>query len=252
MSRFDLGGRRAIVTGSGSGIGAAVAAGLVQAGADLVGLDKLLPSPGQGGAAASATYPSLACDVAEEPSVLEAFELARSILGGAPDVVVNVAGIGSTRTVAEETVERWDDVLAVNARGTFLVAREAVRGMVAAGEGGVIVNVASVAGQVGLRNRAAYCASKGAVIALSRAMAVDHAATGIRVNCVCPGTIRTPWVERLVNDAGESIDDLAARQLLGRLGEADEVADLIVYLASDSAAFATGAAFVLDGGLTAV
>jgi NAD(P)-dependent dehydrogenase (short-subunit alcohol dehydrogenase family) len=116
---------------------------------------------------------------------------------------------------------------------------------------GSILNVASVAGLVGLRNRAAHCASKGAVIALTRALAVDHVAAGLRVNCVCPGTIDTPWVRRLVQESGESLDALRARQPMGRLGTADEVAAAALHLAGNDSAFATGAIFALDGGLTA-
>jgi NAD(P)-dependent dehydrogenase (short-subunit alcohol dehydrogenase family) len=117
--------------------------------------------------------------------------------------------------------------------------------------GGSIVNVASVGGVVALRNRAAYCASKGAVIALTRAVAVDHVADGVRVNAVCPGTVDTPWVRRLVEEVGESLDALRARQLMGRLGTPQEVAAAVLYLASDDAAFVTGTAFVIDGGLSA-
>jgi NAD(P)-dependent dehydrogenase (short-subunit alcohol dehydrogenase family) len=115
--------------------------------------------------------------------------------------------------------------------------------------GGSIVNVASVAALVGLRNRAAYCASKGAVVALTRALAVDHVAENIRVNAVCPGTVDTPWVHRLVDDVGESIDALAARQLMSRLGTPEEIADAIVYLAF--AEFVTGSVLTIDGGLSA-
>lgn len=106
-----------------------------------------------------------------------------------------------------------------------------------------------MAGLVGLKNRAAYSASKGAVIALTRALAIDHVGDGIRVNAVCPGTIDTAWVRRLVDDAGESLDALRARQPMGRLGTAEEVADAVVYLAS--AAFVTGTILTVDGGLTA-
>jgi NAD(P)-dependent dehydrogenase (short-subunit alcohol dehydrogenase family) len=111
--------------------------------------------------------------------------------------------------------------------------------------------MASVAGVVGLRNRAAYCASKGAVIALTRALAVDHVGDGVRVNCVCPGTVDSPWVRRLVEDVGESIDQLTARQPMGRLGTPEEIARSIAYLASDDTAFMTGSALVIDGGLSA-
>ena len=114
--------------------------------------------------------------------------------------------------------------------------------------GAAIVNVASVAGMVGLPGRAAYGASKGAVIAFTRALAIDHVKDGIRVNCVCPGTIDTPWIDRVVDELGESRDGLVARQPLGRLGTADEIA---AYLASDRSRFTTGSQLVVDGGMTA-
>ena len=163
-------------------------------------------------------------------------------------MLVNVAGIGSTTNAPDTPLDVWEDVFAVNARGTFLCCKHAIPGMVARG-GGSIVNIASVAALVGLRNRAAYCASKGAVIALTRALAVDHVADGIRVNAVCPGTVDSPWVRRLVEDAGESLDALRARQPMGRLGTPEEIADAVAYLAA--AEFVTGSVLVIDGGLTA-
>jgi NAD(P)-dependent dehydrogenase (short-subunit alcohol dehydrogenase family) len=114
---------------------------------------------------------------------------------------------------------------------------------------GAIVNIASVAALVGFRNRAAYCASKGAVVALTRALAVDHVADNIRVNAVCPGTVDTPWVQRLVEQAGESLEALRARQPMGRLGTPEEIADAVVYLAT--AEFVTGTILTIDGGITA-
>jgi 2-keto-3-deoxy-L-fuconate dehydrogenase len=164
------------------------------------------------------------------------------------DVLVNCAGIGSTTNAPETTLEVWENVFAVNARGTFLCCKYAIPGMAARG-GGSIVNMASVAGLVGLRNRAAYCASKGAVISLTRALAVDHVADGIRVNAVAPGTVDSPWVRRLVEDVGESLDTLRARQPMGRLGTPEEIADAVAYLAA--AEFVTGSVLVIDGGLTA-
>jgi 2-keto-3-deoxy-L-fuconate dehydrogenase len=235
-------GRRALVTGAGSGIGAAVARGLHAEGADVV-LADLRGEPvaaiaGELGERAAAA----ALDVRDEGAVRD---VARDV-----DVLVNSAGIGSTTTAPETPLAVWEDVFAVNARGTFLCCKHAIPGMVERG-GGSIVNVASVGGVVALRNRAAYCASKGAVIALTRAVAVDHVADGVRVNAVCPGTVDTPWVRRLVEEVGESLDALRARQLMGRLGTPEEVAAAVLYLASDDAAFVTGTAFVIDGGLSA-
>jgi 2-keto-3-deoxy-L-fuconate dehydrogenase len=226
MTRFT--GKRALVTGAGSGIGAAVARLLADEGAEVV--------------AADLAGTDVQIDVRDEAQVAA---VAHDV-----DVLVNVAGIGSTTSAPETPLEVWEDVFAVNARGTFLCCKHAIPGMAERGRGS-IVNIASVAALVGLRNRAAYCASKGAVVALTRALAVDHVADGIRVNAVCPGTVDSPWVRRLVEDAGESLDDLRARQPMGRLGLPEEIADAVAYLASDAAAFVTGTTLVIDGGMTA-
>jgi NAD(P)-dependent dehydrogenase (short-subunit alcohol dehydrogenase family) len=182
--------------------------------------------------------------------VLAAVEAADAALGRELDILVNVAGIGSTTTAVETTLNVWENVFGVNSRGTFLCCREALTRMRRA-RGGSIVNVASIAGIVGLRNRAAYCASKGAVVALTRALALDHVSEGIRINCVCPGTVDSPWVHRLLDEAGEDLAALVARQPMGRLATPDEIAKAIVYLASDDASFVTGSALIIDGGLTA-
>ena len=235
-------GKRALVTGAGSGIGEAVARGLHAEGAEVVLADV------RGDAARAVAVElgdgatGVALDVRDEGAVRAAV--------GDLDVLANVAGIGSTTPAPQTELEVWEDVFAVNARGTFLCSKHAIPGMVARG-GGSIVNMGSVAALVGLRNRAAYCASKGAVVALTRALAVDHVGDGVRVNAVCPGTVDSPWVRRLVDDVGESLDDLRARQPMGRLGNPPEIAEAVLYLASDDAAFVTGTAFVIDGGLTA-
>jgi 2-keto-3-deoxy-L-fuconate dehydrogenase len=226
MTRFV--GKRALVTGAGSGIGAAIARLFEAEGAEVI--------------AADLTGTDVQLDVRDETQVAA---VVRDV-----DVLVNVAGIGSTTTAPQTSLEAWEDVFAVNARGTFLCCKHAIPTMVARG-GGSIVNIASVAALVGLRNRAAYCASKGAVVSLTRALAVDHVNDGIRVNAVCPGTVDTPWVRRLVGEVGESLDELTARQPLGRLGTPEEVAEAAAYLASDAASFVTGSVLVIDGGLTA-
>jgi NAD(P)-dependent dehydrogenase (short-subunit alcohol dehydrogenase family) len=226
---------RALVTGGGSGIGAAVAHRLADDGFDVTVAD-LEPDA----VATELGATGVRLDVRDEAQVEQAM--------GGIDVLVNAAGIGSTADAPGTSLEVWENVFAVNARGTFLCCKHVIPGMKDRG-GGVIVNIASVAGLIGLRNRAAYSASKGAVIALTRALAVDHVGDGIRVNAVCPGTIDTPWVQRLVNDSGESIDALRARQPMGRLGTPEEVADAVLYLAT--AEFATGTILTVDGGLTA-
>ena len=242
MTEERFTGRRALVTGAGSGIGAAVARRLAAEGAELLladaAGDRVRDVAGELGEAVGWVQ----LDVRDEDAVRAAT--------GDLDVLVNVAGIGSTTSAPDTPLDVWEDVFAVNARGTFLCCKHAIPGMVARG-GGTVVNIGSVAGLVGLRNRAAYCASKGAVIALTRALAVDHVGDGVRVNVVCPGTVDSPWVQRLVHDAGESLDVLRARQPMGRLGTPEEIADAVLYLASDAAAFVTGSSFVIDGGLTA-
>jgi 2-keto-3-deoxy-L-fuconate dehydrogenase len=244
MSSQRFEGKTAFVTGAGSGIGEAVARALHRDGARVTLADISLER-----------VQSLAGELGEDRAVAQALDVreegqVRQAIPGDLDVLINIAGIGSTTTAPETSLEIWEDVFAVNARGTFLTCKHAIPSMIERG-GGSIVNMASVAGLVGLRNRAAYCASKGAVIAFTRALAVDHVAAGVRVNAVCPGTVDSPWVQRLVADAGESLDALRARQPMGRLGRPEEIAEAVLYLASDASAFVTGTVLTIDGGLTA-
>ena len=240
--RFE--GHRAIVTGAASGIGAAICDALLAEGARVSGLDLREP-PVAGEPAHEETF---VVDVSDERMVAAAVE---DIFAAAPvRHLFNVAGVGSTTSAPDTSVETWDRVFAVNARGTFLMCKHVIPHMVAHG-GGSIVNVGSIAGLVGLQRRAAYCASKGAVIALTRAMALDHISEGVRINCVCPGTVDSPWVRRLVDEVGESMDALRARQPLGRLGTPEEIAQAALYLSCDDAGFVTGTVLTVDGGLTA-
>jgi 2-keto-3-deoxy-L-fuconate dehydrogenase len=226
----EFSGKVAVVTGGGSGIGQAVARRLSDGGASVI-----VASRSQGHRT----------DVSDEDSVRALFEAA----GPELHILVNCAGVlASNERTPEIALEDWELAFAVNVRGTFLCCKHALPRM---RRGASIVNVASVAGLVGMPNRAAYGASKGAVIVFTRALAVDHAADGIRVNCVCPGTIDSPWIDRVVDELGESRDALVARQPLGRLGTTEEVAEAVAYLASDRAAFATGSVLVVDGGITA-
>jgi len=240
----------AVVTGAGSGIGRATALLFAREGARVLAADVNAEAAQETAGLAGSEVLAVAADVSDERGVIDMFATCDRQLG-APDVLANIAGIGSTTTAPDTSLEVWERVFSVNARGTFLCCKHAIPRMVAAG-GGSIVNMASIAGLVGLRNRAAYCASKGAVVALTRALAIDHVTDRVRVNCICPGTIDSPWVRRLLDDVGESLDSLRARQPMGRLGTPDEVAAAVLYVASDAAAFMTGSALVLDGGLTAV
>ncbi|MFB7109485.1 SDR family NAD(P)-dependent oxidoreductase [Streptomyces sp. NPDC056190] len=243
MSRFS--GRTVLVTGAGSGIGHEMTRRFLAEGATVYAAD-LSPVGVPDGAVA------LTVDVGDPGSAEAAVSRAVSETG-ALHVLCNNAGASSTTDAVACTVEEWDHTFAVNCRGVFLGTKFALPHMLAQGDG-VIVNTASVAGLVGLRDRAAYCASKGAVIAFTRQVAVQYAGTGVRCNSVCPGTVDSPWVGRLLaqtDDPGSARAQLVARQPMGRLGTPAEVAAAALYLASDEASFITGAELVVDGGLVA-
>ena len=239
----DFDGVVAAVTGGGSGIGLATARLLATRGASVAAVD-LDPA-----AAAGSALPVIA-DVAVENS-LRAAAAAVVERFGALDVLVNNAGIGATGTVEDNSYEEWRRVLDVNLLGIVRATRAALphlrRSSVAA-----IVNTCSIAAVAGLPRRALYSATKGAVLGLTLAMAADHVAEGIRVNCVVPGTADTPWVRRLLDATPDPEGELAAlraRQPTGRLVGADEVAAAIAYLASPLAVSTVGTALVVDGGM---
>ncbi len=254
---FRLDGKVALVTGAGSGIGEQIARVYARQGAAVIVGDRdeaggtrvttLIVAEG-----GRARYQPL--DVTDSASAHAAVASCAATEGGL-HVLVNNAGIGYVGDVLETDEGEYEKLMAVNARGVFLCSKAAVAHMVAHG-GGVIVNMASVAGMVAVGRRFAYGASKGAVIAMTKSMAIDLVERGVRVNCICPGTIHTPFVEGYLDrfhkdNKEETLAGLNARQPMGRLGMPEEIAYAALYLASDEAAFATGSELVVDGGLTA-
>ncbi len=236
----ELTGLVAVVTGGGSGIGLATARLLAERGARVAVLDL---TPGE-------EFLGLRADVTDDESVRSAIGTAAGRLGGI-DIVVNNAGIGAVGTVADNPDQQWRDVFEVNVLGIVRVSRAALP-YLRQSASAAIVNTCSIAATAGLPQRALYSATKGAVLSLTLAMAADHLAEGIRVNCVNPGTADTPWIGRLLDQARDPAAEraaLAARQPMGRMVSAAEVAAGIVYLASPAAASVTGTALAIDGGM---
>ena len=250
---FSLQGRHALVTGGASGIGEATVKELVRAGAfvwiadiNLYAAEELARSLGSSQA--------LHLDVTDPASIASAVSLV-----GVLEILVNNAGIGHVGSIQQTEPEDFDRLLNVNVRSVYLVTRAFLPLLLAVsqdeGLAGAIVNIASVAGLVGIKQRFAYCTTKGAVIAMTRQLAVEYPKT-LRVNAICPGTVETPFVEGYLEkfhkqNKEEIRAELRARQPIGRLGRPEEVASMVRYLASDEAAFITGSLFNIDGGWTA-
>lgn len=244
-----LEGKVALVTGAGSGIGRAISILFSREGAQVAAASRTLAHVEETALLAGGDTFALQVDVSVEAAVKHMVEqtLARF---GRIDILCNNAGIGTTKGIIDVDPAEWDRVFNVNVRGIYLCSRAVLPQMLERRDG-IIINMASVLGLVGVPKRAAYCASKGAVIALTKQVATEFADHGIRCNCICPGTVDSPWVGRLLDDTE---DPMAARRALeqrhplGRLASTDEVAHAALYLASDAAAFMTGSALVMDGG----
>jgi 2-keto-3-deoxy-L-fuconate dehydrogenase len=256
---FRLDRKIAFVTGAGSGIGEQIARLFAQQGAHVILTDIRVDAAERVASeirAAGGSTRTQQLDVAEESQVKAAIELVAATEGRL-DILVNNAGISHVGTILETSLQDWERVMSVNAGGVFLCAREGVRQMLAQSPvGGVIINMSSVAATIAIDRRLPYSASKGAVLALTRSIAIDFVTQGIRCNAICPGTVHTPFVEsylarHFAGHEDEVRQQLHARQPIGRMGRPDEIAYAALYLASDEAAFVTGSALVIDGGWTA-
>jgi 2-keto-3-deoxy-L-fuconate dehydrogenase len=237
---FRLDSKTAVITGGASGIGEATARLFSEAGARVTSID-LQPSRLAGVA-------SHICDITDEGAVSSAFAAIETV-----DVLVNSAGIGLVGGIVETSLEDWERLFRVNVTGSYLVTRAAIPKLLAAH--GSIVNIGSVAGLVGIKKRFAYCATKGAVVAMTKQLAVEYPQE-LRVNCICPGTVDSPFVEGYLekyhkHEKEKVRAELNLRQPLGRLGRPEEIAQMALYLASDAAAFVTGSVMTIDGGWTA-
>lgn len=250
MKRLE--GRRAIVTGAGNGIGCEISLRLASEGARVMLADIDME-------AASAVANEIdgetlvqKTDVTSEPEVEALISRVVDEWGGL-DVMVNNAGVGIAADAPGTALDDWQFVMDVSLKGTFLGIKHAVPAMRESG-GGSIVNMSSIAALVGLKDRAAYCAAKGGVLALTRAAAIDHIEDGIRVNCIAPGTVETPWVDRITagyDDPVEAKATMQARQPHGRFVQPEEIAAMAAYLASEEAGSVIGACMTVDGGMTA-
>ena len=252
---FDLTGKTALVTGAGAGIGQAIAQTLSAAGAFVYVADinvdggesvvaGIQAEGGQAGFIELNVASSEACDAAVAAVASD---------GRGVDILVNNAGIGKVGNILETSVEDLDVMYEVNVKGVFNASKAFLPGMIERGNGNII-NMASIGGVVGVRDRLAYCMSKFAVVGITKTMALDHAASGIRVNCICPGRVHTEFVDRLLKDYDDpeaAYKQMSATQLLGRMGRPDEIGSAALYLAAEESSFVTGTTFMVDGGWSA-
>lgn len=247
-----LSGVRALVTGGGSGIGAATVERLAREGASVVAADVDLSAAKRIAQETPGDVHAFELDVRKSISFAAAVDYAKQTLGSLT-ALVNNAGVGLAGTVVDASDEDFDLMIDVNVRGTFNGMRAAIPSLIAAG-GGSVVNIASIAAVAGVPNRAIYSATKGAVLALTRAAAIDHASDGVRVNCIIAGTADTPWVVRITRSQADPSAARAAmeqRQVHGRLVKPSELAAGVAYLLDPDAGSLIGSALTIDGGMTA-
>ena len=254
MNAPALADKVAIVTGAGNGIGQAISTTFAAAGAAVACVDvdgKAAEATARAIAESGGRSRALRCDVSVEADTRAAVEAAQSAFG-AIHVLVNAAATDDPNgTILDLIPAQWDRVFAVNVTGAYLMSRAVLPVMIAAG-GGSIIHIASQLGRVGAPNRPAYCASKGALIQLAKAMAVDHAPQNIRVNALSPGAVETRRLVLRFGDMAEARRIAGPKHLLQRLGQPDEIAQAALFLASDAASFMTGADLLVDGGYTAI
>jgi NAD(P)-dependent dehydrogenase (short-subunit alcohol dehydrogenase family) len=244
---FSLAGRGALVTGSESGLGRAIAAAFVEAGATVVGADIGVPAD-ESGSRSPAGHVRVRLDLCDRDDVATGVDRAIDAVGGI-DVCVNCAGIGGRSPALDYPDDLWDRVLATNLTGSFTVAKLIGAHMIARG-GGSIVNIASVGGLVGYAGSAGYQASKGAIVQLTRTLAVEWGPSNVRVNAIAPGHIATELVQRQWEVEPELREFFLSRTPLGRLGDPVDVANAALFLASDAARMITGQVLAVDGGYT--
>jgi meso-butanediol dehydrogenase/(S,S)-butanediol dehydrogenase/diacetyl reductase len=250
-----LEGKVCIVTGGGSGLGRATSLLFALEGALVAIADRNADAAtrvAEEAQALDADAVALTIDVASADDCRRMVEATLERFARL-DVLVNNAGYGITGSVVETDEADWDALIATNLKGVFLCSKYAIPAMRRTG-GGAIVNIASVVASVGIKDRAAYVASKGGVLGLTRAMALDHADDGIRVNAVAPGTMESPYFDHMLRQSPDPAAlrrELETRQVMSRMGRPEEVATAVVYLASDEASFCTGSMLTVDGGMTA-